>query len=233
MTTAQMIKDLPETHLSANETKKILIVDDHPITRRGLIQLLSVEKNLEICGEAESTDQAIELIQKQSPDLVILDLSLKDSNGIDFIKSVKKWDDHLRILVVSMHHETILVERTIRAGARGYVTKQEAVDHLLTAVKQVLDGKFYLSDATKERTLESQFSKAQDSGLSSLSDRELEIFQLVGQELTIATIAKNLHLNIKTVEGYRAGIRAKLKLKDNMELIRHAMRWHQTSQQAA
>lgn len=213
--------------------KKILLVDDHPICRRGLTQLLSEEKGIRICGEAESTDQAIELIQKTSPDLVILDLSLKDSNGIDFIKSVKKWDENLKILVVSMHHEAILVERTIRAGARGYVTKQEAVDHLLTAVRQVLEGKFYLSEATKEKTLESEFSGAGGNALNLLSDRELEIFQLVGQELSISTIAKNLHLNIKTVEGYRAGIRSKLNLKDNMELIKRAVQWYQSSQIAA
>jgi DNA-binding NarL/FixJ family response regulator len=217
----------------SGESKKILVVDDHPICRRGISELLSHESDLRICGEAESTDEALEMIEKTKPDLAVVDLSLKNSNGIDLIKVAKShYGPQLKMIVISMHEETILVERAIRAGARGYVTKREAPTHLISAVRNVLDGKFYLSEATKEKTLHSEFSGEHENAMASLSDRELEIFQLIGEGLTTTIIAKNLHLSIKTVEGYRANIRTKLNLKDNMELIRHAVRWAQCSQAA-
>jgi DNA-binding NarL/FixJ family response regulator len=215
------------------DVKKILIVDDHPICRRGIAQLLSQDPEWMVSDEAESTDEALEKMEKAMPDLVIVDLSLKNSNGIDLIKVAKShFGAQLKMIVISMHEETILVERAIRAGARGYVTKREAATHLANAVRTVLEGKFYLSDSTKEKTLHNEFSGHQENAMSSLSDRELEIFQLIGEGLTTASIAKNLHLSIKTVEGYRANIRAKLSLKDNMELIRQAVRWAQCSQAA-
>jgi DNA-binding NarL/FixJ family response regulator len=219
------------------DIKKIIVVDDHPICRRGITQLLSDEADdeadLQVCGEAESTDEALELIERVKPDLAVVDLSLKNSSGIDFIKIAKAhYGQQLKMIVISMHEETILVERAIRAGARGYVTKREAATHLKSAVRAVSEGKFYLSETTKEKTLNNEFSGESENAMSSLSDRELEIFQLIGEGLTTNLIAKNLHLSIKTVEGYRANIRSKLKLKDNMELIRHAVRWAQCSQAA-
>lgn len=213
--------------------KKIIIVDDHPVCRRGIVQLLSQDPEWMVSGEAESTDEAIELIEKINPDLVIVDLSLKNSSGIDLIKIAKShFGPQLKMIVSSMHEETILVERAIRAGARGYVTKREAAPHLAEAVRAVFEGKFYLSESTKEKTLHHEFSGEQENAMASLSDRELEIFQLIGEGLTTASIAKNLHLSIKTVEGYRANIRSKLSLRDNMELIRRAVRWAQASQAA-
>ena len=215
------------------DMKKILIVDDHPVFRQGIARLISDEPGLIVCGEAESTDEALQVIQNTQPDLVIVDLSLKNSSGIDLIKAAKaQFGAQLKMLAISMHEETIMVERAIRSGARGYVTKREAADHLLTAINNVLEGKFYLSEATKERTLRSEFSASQDNAMSALSDRELEIFQLIGEGLTATTIAKNMHLSVKTVEGYRKNIRTKLKLKDNMDLIRHAIQWAQCIQAA-
>ncbi len=228
-----MESEISETAAKRSEIKKILIVDDHPIARRGISRLLNHEDDLEICGEAETTDEALEKIQEEKPHLVIVDLSLKNSSGIDLIKVARaRFGRHLKMMVISMHEETILVERAIRAGARGYVTKREAADHLLPAVRNVLDEKFYLSGDTKEKTLRSEFSTSSDDAMSALSDRELEIFQLIGEGLTTTVIAKNLHLSLKTVEGYRANIRTKMNLKDNMDLIRQAVRWIQVGQPA-
>lgn len=216
------------------EIKKILIVDDHPVCRKGVRYLLENESDLAVCGEAETTDEALQQIEITNPDLVLIDLSLRDSNGIDLIKLAKsRYGHQLKMIVLSMHEETLLVERVIRAGARGYVTKKEAAQHLTAAIRNVLEGKFYLSEATKEKALQSEFSStSQESSMQSLSDRELEIFQLIGEGMTTALIAKSLHLSIKTVEGYRANIRSKLSLKDNMELIRCAVRWTQAGQAA-
>ncbi|HTL47745.1 MAG TPA: response regulator transcription factor [Verrucomicrobiae bacterium] len=215
------------------DIKKILIVDDHPVFRQGISRLIMDETDLKVCGEAESTDEALQAIQNTQPDLIIVDLSLKNSSGIDLIKAAKsQFGPQLKMLAISMHEETIMVERAIRSGARGYVTKREAADHLLAAIRNVLEGKFYLSEATKERTLRSEFSAPQENAMSALSDRELEIFQLIGEGLTATTIAKNMHLSVKTVEGYRKNIRTKLKLKDNMDLIRHAIQWAQCIQAA-
>lgn len=228
-----MILTETQENLNLLEKKKIVVVDDHPVCRKGIIQLLTMESDLEVCGEAESTDEALEIIDKNKPDLAIVDLSLKNSSGIDLIKIAKaRFGQHLKMIVISMHEETLLVERAIRAGARGYVTKREAATHLISAVRSVLDGKFYLSDATKDKTLHSEFAGENENSMFLLSDRELEIFQLIGEGLTTSLIAKNLHLSIKTVEGYRANIRTKLNLKDNMELIRQAVRWAQCSQAA-
>ena len=216
-----------------SQIKKVLIVDDHPIVRWGVVRLLAGEKDFFVCGEAEDTDEALEKIEQTKPDVVVLDLSLKNSSGIDLIKIAKgRFHYPFHMLVMSIYEEAILVERAIRAGARGYIVKSEASEHLIAAIRSVLDGKFYLSERTKEQTLRSEFSGAHDDAMFSLSDRELETFQLIGDGMSTTDIAKNLHLNIKTVEGYRANIREKLDLRDNMTLVRRAMLWGRESQAA-
>ncbi len=218
---------------SKDTISKVLIAEDHPICRRGLIRLVEEDECLSVCGEAESTDEALRQISGLEPDLVTIDLSLKSSSGIDLIKTVRaRYGNRIRMIVMSMHEEPLLIERAIRSGARGYVNKREVVEHLVPAIRNVLEGKFYMSEETREKTLQNEFGIDHENSMTTLSDRELEIFQLIGEGMTTGEIAKSLHLSVKTVEGYRAGIRRKLKLKDNMELIRQAVKWTKTSQAA-
>lgn len=211
----------------ATVIKRILIVDDHPLVRAGLAGLIEPEKDLEICGEAGSTRAALSAVRELDPDLVMVDLSLSDGNGIELIKRLKVHYPALKILVVSMHDESLFAERAINAGALGYVNKHEATEHIVDAIRQVLAGKIYLSANMVERVING-FAKKKDTGTSSvedLSDRELEVFGLIGEGLSTSRIAERLHLSVKTVETHREKIKRKLQLATGGELVRHAVQW--------
>ena len=209
---------------------RLLLVDDHPVLREGFAQLITIEPDLQVCGQTGNSVKALYDIAALKPDLVILDTALNGCNGIELIKQIKAVYSDLAILVFSVHDERLYAERALRAGARGYVMKQSPTEEVLGAIRRVLSGERYLSRRMHERMLEkisngSSVSSAGSSGLEfeRLSDRELEVFQLIGAGLGTRQIAGQLHLSIKTVETYRAHLKRKLHLRNGMELIRMAM----------
>jgi DNA-binding NarL/FixJ family response regulator len=216
---------------TAKEHYKVLLVDDHPIVRHGFAQLINRDAGLTVCGEADDVPQAMESIQSCQPNVVIVDITLKSGSGLDLIKNIKAQHPHLPILVVSMHDESLYAERVLRAGGRGYLTKQEAVDNILVAIHRVLKGEIYLSQKMTGRLLfRLADGKTQLTGspVDTLSDRELEVFQLIGQGSGTSQIAERLHLSVKTVETYREHLKQKLNLKNAAELVQHAVQWSQT-----
>ena len=207
---------------------KILIVDDHPIVRRGLVELIEEQSDLIVCGEADDAADALQMIDENPPDLLLVDISLKGMNGLELIKQLKSRDEDLKMLVSSMHDETLYAERALRAGAMGYINKNEATTTLVNAIRQALEGRVYLSNKMSERLLERVFlgQKKRDGwSIDTLTDRELEVFELIGQGLTTRQIAQRLHLSPKTVETYRDNIKSKLNLGTSSELVRHAVKW--------
>jgi len=205
-----------------------LIVDDHPMMREGLAQLLDHESDLQACGQADSAGQALNAVNAAAPDLVLLDISLPDRNGLELIKDLHTLHPHLPILVVSMHDEAIYAERVLRAGGRGYIMKQEGGRKLMQAVRQVLSGQVYVSEKMSARILEmfsGRRAESEQSPVERLSDREFEVFQLVGQGEGTRQIAQRLRLSVKTVEVHRANIRKKLELASGTEVVRYAIRW--------
>jgi DNA-binding NarL/FixJ family response regulator len=207
----------------------VFVVDDHPIVCRGMIELLSNDCGLQPCGQADSAEKALREIVELKPDLVLLDLSLKGMSGIELIKTLRVRLPELPVLVVSMHDETIFAERALRAGAKGYIMKGEPPERLIEAVHRVLEGRVYLSSAISERIIVNVFDgpkpNSQVSPVATLSDREMEIFQLIGQARKTRQIAEQLHLSVKTVEAHRAHIKEKLGLKDHMELVKYAIHY--------
>ena len=217
-----------------NTIARILIVDDHPVVREGLSALISGQPDLSVCGQAEGCAQAIALVDATKPDLVIVDISLKDGNGIELIKRLKSRDGSLQILVSSMHDEGPYAERSLRAGAMGYVSKQESSHKIVAAIHRVLDGKVYLSERMADKLLHNVVSGSIDrSPIESLADRELQVFEMIGQGLNTRQIAAQLHLSHKTVETYRGRIRTKLTIGKGLELTRHAIQWIFAVQQPA
>lgn len=206
--------------------KKILIVDDHPIMRQGLALLIRTDPGLEVCGEAESASKAVEAAMDLKPDLVIADISLPGRNGLELIKDLQSLQPGLPVLVVSMHDESIYAERVLRAGGRGYVMKGEGGQKLMNAIQQVLGGGIFVSQNISAQILE-LFSgrRSGTSPVEKLSDREFEVFQLIGQGRSTREIAAELHISIKTVEVHRVNIKEKLDLKTASELIHYAVRW--------
>jgi DNA-binding NarL/FixJ family response regulator len=208
--------------------KRILIVDDHPMMRQGLAQLIRSEPDLSVGGEADSAGEALEAVASQKPDLVLLDISLPDKNGLELIKDVHVLCPEVLILVVSMHDEALYAERVLRAGARGYIMKQEGGKKLLEAIRQVLSGRIYVSEKMSAHILETFSGRRADtivSPIERLSDREFEVFQLIGEGKGTRDIAGHLHLSVKTVEVHRANIKAKLKIRTATDLVRYAVRW--------
>jgi len=207
---------------------RVLLVEDHPILRKGLAQLINQDPRLAVCGEAEDAPQAIKAIETLLPDLVIMDISLKLGNGIELLKTVKPHFPDLPVLVLSMHDETLYAERSLRAGAMGYLMKDEPAEQLLFAIGRVLAGEIFLSNRMKSRMM-LQFAgrngKAPSSTLEQLTDRELEVFRLIGAGRTTRQIADHLHLSMHTVQAYREFIKAKLKLPNSTQLVQHAVHW--------
>jgi DNA-binding NarL/FixJ family response regulator len=207
---------------------RLLIVDDHPMMRTGLAQLIDNEGDLKVCAEADNAGQAIDLVTRQRFDLALCDISLPDKNGLELIKDIRALRPELPILVVSMHDEMIYAERVLRAGGRGYIMKQEGGEKFLRAIRQVLGGKIYVSEKISSRLLENFSSRSPENSSSpfaKLSDRELEVFQMIGQGIGTREIAEQLHLSVKTVEVHRANIKKKLGLKTAPDLVREAVRW--------
>lgn len=208
--------------------KKILIVDDHPMMRQGLVQLIGVEKDLCVCGESENAEGALDSVQSLKPDLVLADISLPGKNGLELIKDFQTLQPGLPVLVISMHDESLYAERVLRAGGRGYIMKQEGGKKLMQAIRRVLDGKIYVSEKMSADILETFSGRragTESSPVENLTDREFEVFQLIGQGQGTRDIAEKLHLSVKTVDVHRTNIKTKLKLKSASELIRFAVRW--------
>ena len=205
---------------------RVLVVDDHPVVRQGLRLLIDHESDLEVCAEAETVADALEAITKHKPDVAVVDLSLRGTSGLELIKDIRVRHADLPVLVLSMSDESVYAERVLRAGARGYLMKEAATDEVLTALRRVLDGGIYLSDAMASRLLAQLVRGVPADGgspVDRLSDRELEVFGLIGRGLGTGEIARRLHLSPKTIETYRAHIKQKLNLADATELLQHAI----------
>jgi DNA-binding NarL/FixJ family response regulator len=214
------------------QKKSVLIVDDHPILRKGLSMMINQEPDLVVSGEAEDAHGAMEMIDRVKPDMVIVDISLPGVDGVELLKNIKARFGDLPALVVSMHDESLFAERALRAGARGYIMKQEALDDVLTAIRRVLNGEIFVSSriTTKmlEKLVEADIRKA-TSPLELLSDRELTVLRLIGQGLSTRQIADNLHLSVKTIESYRMHLKEKLKLSSGTDLLKYAIQWVQNN----
>jgi DNA-binding NarL/FixJ family response regulator len=207
---------------------KVFLVDDHPLVREWLTQLIQRENDLAVCGEAEDTHEALEKITATGPDIVVADISLKSTHGLELVKDLQVRYPSLPVLVLSMHDESLYAERVLRAGAKGYITKQEATKKILLAIRQVLSGQIYISEKMASRMVHKMvLGKADErkSPIERLTDRELEVFQLIGQGQGTRRIAAELHLGIKTVESYRARIKEKLNLDDGTQLLQQAIQW--------
>ncbi|HMB40515.1 MAG TPA: response regulator transcription factor [Balneolaceae bacterium] len=208
--------------------KKVYIVDDHPLMRKGLVMTIEKEMGFEVSGQNESAEGALSEIVKNVPDVAVVDISLPGMNGIELIKNLLHQLPNLKILVVSRHDEELYAERALRAGAKGYLMKLEAAETLITAINQILKGGIYLSDKIGTKMLmklTSGNASKSDNPLDVLSDRELEVFELTGKGLSTRDIGDKLHISVKTVESHRANIKDKLHLDTANELMRHAVRW--------
>jgi len=213
------------------ERKRILLVDDHPFMRAGLRQLIDRQPDMAVCAEAGSPAEALSLLASSKPDLVLSDLTMPGRSGLEFIKDLKAANASLAILVVSMHDESVFAERVLRAGGRGYIMKEAGGENLLAALRQVLRGEVYVSPRMSARILDRMStggSRGGNSPIEKLTDREFEIFQLIGQGKGSKEIAAQLKLSSKTVDVHRANIKEKLGLSDVTALIRHAVRWVET-----
>ncbi len=204
----------------------ILIVDDHPLVRAGFSQLIGDTPDLKVCGEAGDMASALKLLDSVTPDLAIVDLSLAGGSGLDLIEHIKARDSGILILVASMHDESLYAERVLAAGARGYINKQEAQEKIIQAIRQVLDGKVYLSEHMTEKILNNMVSGSDDKrGIKSLSNRELQVFEMIGQGIAPGKMAKQLNLSVKTIETHQAHIKKKLGLTSAHKLTHRAIRW--------
>ncbi len=209
-------------------TKRIMIVDDHPSTRDGLITRVALEPDLEVVGEASDVNEAIAVIGEVRPDLAVIDVSLKSTSGIDLIKAVKERYPHVKMLVWSMYDESLYAERALRAGAMGYINKQQVTDTIIDAIRTILGGELFLSKELSAKMLHRVIAGKKSvpvSPVDSLSDRELETFRLIGQGMATKEIAKAMCLSPKTIETYRARIKEKLQLDDTSLLTREATQW--------
>jgi DNA-binding NarL/FixJ family response regulator len=222
----QMVETARSQDGSRVKKKTIFIVDDHPLLRQGLALLINREPDLAVCGEAEEAQSAMKAIAAKQPDILIADISLNGPDGLDLLKNLRTLYPDLPVLVLSMHDESIYAERALRARANGYIMKQEATEKVLVAVRRILGGDIYLSDRMANKLLHQYISGASadmHSRLSALSDRELEVFRLIGEGRGTRQIAEKLHLSIKTVETYQAHIKEKLSLRSGRELVQHAI----------
>lgn len=209
--------------------KKILVVDDHAVLREGLVAQINREPDLVVCGEAETARAAVEAVEKLNPDLVLADINLPGRNGLELIRDLRALRASLPVLVLSMHDASLFAERVLRAGGRGYVSKQQSGSQLIKAIRHVLSGQIYLSEEVSTRLLGSFTGKSERpktlSPVELLTDRELEVFSLIGQAKETKEISSRLGMSAKTVEAHRASIKRKLKLKTGPELTRHAVLW--------
>ncbi len=219
---------------SPNTVAKVLIVDDHPTVREGLASRISRQADLEVCGEAADIAEALQVLETTRPDVVVVDISLKTGNGIDLIKRIKARDRSIRMLAFSMYPDSLYAERALRAGALGYINKENTTGRILDAIRAVRDGEIYLSEETTKRLLNKTIGRwetARASLVESLSNRELEVFELLGAGLTTNRIAARLHLSVHTIDTYRRRIKQKLALQNAAELAAAAVQWVLVEQQ--
>ena len=222
-----MVSEQPRDKIDGNKAK-ILIVDDHPLVREGLADLVNKEKDLVVCGQAEDAYQAMEAIRELKPDMAIVDISLKETSGLELIKDIKIQHPGLPVLTLSMHEESVYAERALRAGAKGYIMKREATKKVVTAIRKVLRGQLYLSEKMTTRLVRKFVDGKPEAGTSPidrLTDRELEVFSLLGRGNGTRQISEQLHLSVKTIETYRSRIKEKLNLTSASELLQHAFQW--------
>jgi DNA-binding NarL/FixJ family response regulator len=215
-------------HGSTGPQRRILLVDDHAIVREGFAEIINSKPDLHVCGHASAASRALEAVSRLKPDLVVVDLSLQGGSGLELIKQIKMLHPQVPMLVLSMHDEALYAERCLRAGALGYVMKQEEAETVMRAVRSVLRGEVHVSEAVRGQMLHTLVGRqlARDrTGLSRLSDREIEVFQLIGEGRTTRQIAQKLHLSLSTVETHRAHIKEKLNLRNAAELMRAAVEW--------
>jgi DNA-binding NarL/FixJ family response regulator len=225
-----LLRSRPERSLkpktAAVQPRRIVLVEDHPVVSSGLSALIDHEQDLRVCGIAQSCASAIDLMEALHPDLIISEISLKGRNGLELLKEIKARCAKQRVLIFSMQEESLYTPRALRAGASGYVMKEEAFETLLTAIRKVLDGDIYLSERMEKEMIRRlswpRLGAALDP-LECLSDRELEVFRMIGQVKSTSQIAAELHLSIKTVSSHRANLRKKLNLKKSRELLEHAL----------
>jgi DNA-binding NarL/FixJ family response regulator len=218
----------PPASPTARAKTRFVVVDDHPLLRDGIVKLLSAQQGLEPCGEADNVADAKRLVVSQKPDLMLLDLRLKSGDSLDLIKTLKVESPKLRILVISQHDEMLFAERALRSGASGYVMKENATDEILTAVRSVLAGELYFSHRVGEAAVRRSLTVkpgASRAGIELLSDRELQVFQLIGASFSTREIAAQFNLSIKTIETHRENIKQKLNLQNAKELNRYAQNW--------
>ena len=206
----------------------IFLVDDHPLIRKGLSQLLGQEENMQICGEAENVPTALKGISQTGPDLVIADISLPGNNGLELIKNIKALYPHLKVLVFSMHDEIVYAQRALRAGAQAYIMKQEDVEKIKVAIRRIMGGDIYVSQKVSDQLLHqivNGTASSSQSPVDRLSDRELEVVQSIGNGLSTREIAGSLNVSVKTIESHRAHIKGKLNLKNATELVQFSVQW--------
>lgn len=207
--------------------KSLVLIDDHPIMRHGLAQLIRAEDGLDVIGEAGSAREGLEVVGRLKPDLAVIDLTLPDKNGLEVVKDIRAQHPATQCIVLSMHDETLYGERALRAGARGYVMKEEAADHLVSAIHKVISGGLYVSESLNARMLEqvTGVSRSKATGMDALTDRELGILALIGQGIATKIIAAQLSISARTVEAHRAHIKEKLGMTDGAALVRYAVQW--------
>ena len=214
--------------VAAAKKSRVFVVDDHPIVRQGLALLINRESDLAVCGEAEDAQSAIQTVAAVKPDIMVVDISLNGPDGLDLLKDVRMRFPELPVLILSMHDESIYAERALRAGAQGYIMKQEATEKVLVALRRILGHEIYVSERIANRMLQRYIgSPAADrpSSVADLTDRELEVFRLIGEGHSTRQIAEELHISVKTVESYQAHIKEKLSLRTARELVQHAIQW--------
>jgi DNA-binding NarL/FixJ family response regulator len=206
---------------------QVLVVDDHPIVRLGIRQMIANEPSLAVCGEADSVDAALNACRTSEVDLAIVDLSLGSTSGLELIKQLHEEHPQLPILVLSMHDESLFAQRALRAGARGYLQKHEAIDGLIQAIRHVISGKVFVSDTVAQQVLSGLRGTAPSptDQLATLTDREIQVLERVGRGSSTAEIARDLGVSVKTIETYRSNIKAKLNLKSALDLVRYATSW--------
>ena len=213
--------------MKTTQTSRVFLVDDHPVVRQGLTRLIAQEEDLEVCGEAESEVEALDRISAVRPDLVVVDLSLSTGDGIDLIKSLHARDPRLPLLVLTMYEESFYAERAMRAGARGFLTKGDASRLVVDAIRHLLRGEIYVCESVAPKLMKKLItgSAGDEDPVTCLSDRELQVFRLIGQGRSTQEIADEIGLSVKTIETYRANIKRKLDLRDGRKLVEYAIRW--------
>lgn len=218
---------MQRSRTSEKSVKRLVLIDDHPIMRHGLAQLIRAEEGLDVIGEAGSAREGLEVIGRLKPDLAVIDLTLPDKNGLELVKDIRALHPATQCIVLSMHDETLYGERSLRAGARGYVMKEEAADHLVTAIRKIISGGLYVSESLNARMLEqvTGASRSKATGMDALTDRELEILSLIGSGVPTKNIAAQLSISARTVEAHRAHIKEKLGMNDGASLVRYAVQW--------